>query len=310
MVMSNAEGAGSRGGGSALFHEYIGHPGSWWPAPAQRQARKIEGRVERLSRHRQLTAAGLVDEFIAMATLRRRYRRPTIYLSNVGSSGSHWLETLMMAAGGMLGAGEVYLPALLRKRLASMPLREQALFVDALHLLHARAAPPAFLHANAINSCHSQGIDHFTRSEPECVQVLLVRDPLDICLSRTFRKDEYRQAVASDETDEQYLDRNILFIQKFFDWAGTQDFALVVRFEALKEDPHGVVRGICKVARATVDNDALDAAVRDHDADRIREVGTTAPSNLYRGEQRPIPQALKAIAEERLSDVRGRYGYA
>lgn len=295
--------------GTTFFSAYAADPYSWWPARSDRQARKLDERVAQLTGRRNVSAAILVEELLATATIRQRTRRPTIYLSNIGSSGSHWFESLLVAGGGMLGAGEVYLSKTLKERLSTMPLRAQAIFVDALHLLHARAVPARSLAANTINSCHSSGIRHFSRSEPDCIRVLLLRDPLEVCLSRTFRKAEYRKAVAPTQDDRAYLELNLRHVLSFLKWAQSERFDLTVRYEDLREEPRPMVHAICKAAGASVDIGKLDQAIERHDAGRISQAGGIAGSNLFMGERTAVQEELQTLATEQLTKVRRALGY-
>ena len=45
---------------------------------------------------------------IDSAKLRSRYAGPTVYVQNIGSSGSHWFKTMLGNALGLLASGEIY----------------------------------------------------------------------------------------------------------------------------------------------------------------------------------------------------------
>lgn len=294
---------------TTLFTAYAADPYSWWAGAPDRQARKLDERITQLAHRRSASAAIVAEEFLAAATIRQRTRRPTIYLSNIGSSGSHWFESLLVAGGGMLGAGEVYLSRALKERLSTLSQRAHAIFVDALHLLHARAVPDASLAANIINSSHSTGVRHFSRSEPGCLRVLLLRDPLDICLSRTFRKQEYRNSIAAAQDDRAYLESNLRHVSNFMKWAASQQFDLTVRYEDLRTDPRPIVSATCKAAGAPLDAGKLAQAIQRHDANRIAQSGAVSGSNLFMGESAAIPEELQTLAATQLAQVRRDFGY-
>lgn len=297
------------GGVLELFAAYIESPQDWWAERYKRQIHKVRVRSEFVGKRDAATIRIVAEDIVAAATLRQRTRKPTVFLSNVGSSGSHWLESLLVTSGRMLGAGEVYLSRALKKQLSTMSIREQGIFIDAVHLLHARAVPGGCLDANVINSCHSIGIDHFIRAEADCIRVLLLRDPLDICLSRTFRKDSFRSDRAADASDEAYLETNVEQIEQFFAWACEQEHAVTVRYEDLLRDPRPAVREICAVAGAQLDPGALERAIEDHDAASLLTTGPRPGSNLYRG-SRAVPPEVQERVADRFTSLRRRMGYA
>ena len=302
-------GAAPCGHGRRLYAAYCAEPAAWWPENGQRQVRKITERLSQLSRRDGCVPAQLVDDYYSAAALRQRSRRPTVYLANIGSSGSHWLESLLVAGGGMLGAGEVYLPPAIRDRLAALAERDRACFIDALHLLHARAHPTRCLEANAINSTHTLRPEPFLATEPGALRILLLRDPVEICLSRTFRKDEYRNDVAPGVDDETYADTNIKRVKAFLAWAKRQSFARVVHYEALLDNPFPEVREICRLAGAPLDEAALEKAIERHAAANIAGKGGMAGSNLFTGERRPVPPALVEKVRAELGELAAGFGY-
>ncbi|WP_460454121.1 heparinase II/III domain-containing protein [Arenimonas aestuarii] len=275
--------------GRRLFASYCATPEAWWPEAGQRQARKITLALAQMAERDQSAPEQVVDDCFAAATLRQRSRRRSVYLANAGSSGAHWLESLLVAAGGMLAAGEVHLPESIRQRLLELAPRDHACFVDALHLLHARALPSRSLVANTINSAHSLKPEAFLRSEPGAMRVLLLRDPYDVCRER-----------GQGAPDPAHADAAIRRVRLFLAWAARQNFDLVVRYEDLLADPRPAVRAICGKAGAPVHEDRLERA--------IKRLAATAPA--AKGSAGPAPDALESRIHDALGELAEKFGYA
>lgn len=294
--------------GESLFLDYCSAPARHWPTAASRQARKLEKHLKRTARGRGLSTAQTPRALWDVARERDGVRRPTVHLANVGSSGSHWLEGMLVAGAGLLGAGEVYLPASVRRAVDDLDRSEAGLFIDALHLLHASPATddPA---ASVINSQHSPRQATFLAADPTGVRVLLLRDPLDVCLSRSFRKDSYRQDVAPEAADLDYLDANIATVTKFFTTAQTLAYDLVVRYEDLLVDPVPVLEAICTLTGTVADSERLRHVATDLSAEQQAANGRAPGSNLHVGRRRPFPASAERRARRALATLRASLGY-
>lgn len=294
--------------GERLFLDYCHAPGRYWSGSAARQARKLEKHLKRAARSRGASTTRTPRVLWDAARERDGIRRPTVYLANVGSSGSHWLEDMLVAGAGLLGAGEVYLPSSVRRAVDDLDRKEAGLFIDALHLLHASPAADDPT-ASIINSQHSPRQGTFLAADPTGVRVLLLRDPLEVVLSRSFRKGKYREDVAPAAADLDYLDANIATVTSFLTTAQTLAYDLVVRYEDLLVDPVPALEGICALTGAVADTERLRRVAVDHSAEQQVASGSTPGSNLYVGRRRPFPASAERRAARALAPLRAALGY-
>ena len=78
------------------------------------------------------------------------------------------------------------------------------MFLDKLHLLHSRSLALELERAWLINLAHNARLDKLGDLPPRTRRVLLKRDLVDIVLSRAYRKQEYRDYIRMDASDEAY----------------------------------------------------------------------------------------------------------
>lgn len=298
--------------GSALdlFERYCRTPEVFWPGASARQARKLHQRVLRVSRFlggdRRASPASVWD----LTGRRHGLRRRTVYLSNIGSSGSHWLEAMLVDGAGLLGAGEVYLPPKLRMAVADLPDYEAARFIDGLHLLHAVVDPTLDRMDSVVNSQHVARPQAFLDADPGALRVLLLRDPVEVCLSRTYRKDEYRQDVSPEADDLAYLDLNIKKVASFLAAARGEVYDLVIRYEQLCIDPVPAVAAICALTGTPFDPDSLHQTAAEQSADQVSGRGNEAQTNLFSGVPRSVPQKARDRVTKLLREEAEYFGYS
>ena len=292
-----------------LLTDYCADPARHWPATAQRQARKLAKHLARSAKALKVPVEHVPQAALASARQRTGARRPTLYLANIGSSGSHWLEDMLVDGASMLGAGEVYLPTPVSRAVDELPREEARVFIDALHLIHADEPAPDET-ASVINSQHSTQPTAFLNADPSGCRVLLLRDPVDVCLSRTFRKDTYRRDVAPDADNLAYLRDNIRLVKGFLSEARTQEFALVIRYEDLVRDPVPSLTALCHLTATPVERQRLRQVAERRSARQLIASGEAAHTNLFAGDKRAIPASARRLAARELADVSRSFGYA
>ncbi|USQ79802.1 sulfotransferase [Ornithinimicrobium faecis] len=301
--MTTTEASGER-----LFLDYCRSPEKFWPERAQRQARKINQRLRKLSVETGRGRDEVLTSLWSAAQQRSRTRRRTVHLANIGSSGSHWLEHMLVDGAGMLGAGEVYLPRVLHDDIRGLEGVDGATFTDALHLLHAGGTSDDAT-ATVVHSMHSANPDVFLKADPGTLRVLLLRNPVDVCLSRVFRKGEYRQDVAPDADDMAYLQQNIVTIKQFLTAAKEQVFDLVVRYENLLTDPLPVLGAVCALTGTPLDADRLERTIQAQSAERLAGSSGARSTNLFVGAAPTVPAQARRHAQEQLAALGGYFGY-
>lgn len=292
-----------------LLTRYCNEPEQFWSESSSRQARKIAQRLRRAGDLLDGGRRGAPQAFAGLAVRRHPQRRRTVYLSNIGSSGSHWLEAMLVDGAGFIGAGEVYLPPRFSDEVNALSAPEAACFIDALHLLHAVVDPRRDRLDSVINSQHAPRPQVFLDADIKALRVLLIRDPVEICLSRTYRKDEYRQDVAPDSDDDAYLEANVKKVKAFFAKARPEFFDLLIRYEDLKADPVPGLVAICALTNMPFDTVALGRTAQEQSAEQVVLRSGQAQTNLYGGSDIEVPPQVRRRVERMLSQERVELGY-
>ena len=262
-----------------MFLDYADDPEAWWPAGRQRQAVKLRRAL------RDRSAKDVVD----VAEARALDRPPTVFLLSCGSSGSHWLEAMLAQAADVRPCGEVYVPAAMLAEMRRVDAASRSALLDCVHLAHSDVDASTGKTAVLVNSAHASGWRLRALMQPPHRTVLLVRDPADIVISRTFRKGEYRADVSPASSDEEYLEDNLAYVDGFYDIALRESVDAVVSYEQLREDAVAAltrVFGMLGVEPVTVDPEVR--------------------ANKYDGPAVTVPDEVRASVVERTADLRRR----
>ena len=282
------------GDADELFRAYVADPRSFWQGPAVRQAEKLEMKRESVNGY-----MGWSDPDVASSCLSWAYERegrhPPIFVTGLGGSGSHWLAGMLGELPLFFDVGEVYVPERLADAMTANPDRAP-LILDALHVLHTRQ--PAAQDARAVNcAAGSHKAGDYVRWDRGATVVRLLRDPRDQVLSTTFRKGEYRQWIAPETSDEEYLHQRCSISR----WDETRykrsgsAADLVIKYEDLRRDAAGQLERLLHSAGFEVDHAQIGAAADRHNAERIRAGRSKVKGNLYL-EGSSLPWADQHIA--------------
>lgn len=297
---------------AAAFRDYALAPERVWPQERITQSQKLERRRAELAERLGASKEAAVDWVLAAAASRAAARPATIFLTNCGSSGSHWLEAMMADTPGIAPCGEVYLPKELSRELDGWHSPDRSAFLDCVHLLHADDDPAKVANACLVNSAHMSGLRMARMMDSPKWVVLLVRDPVDIVISRTFRKQDYRDFVRPSASDAEYLRTNIEFVDKFFRTMATEAVDATVRYEDLRRDAPATLGMLLTRLGHAVTPDELSRIAQAYSADAQRNSGSGAAhrSNLYRGPEVTVPEAFRRETEATMKNTRQLFHYA
>lgn len=293
----------------ALTRRYLMQPEPFWEGHHDRQMRKLRGML------RSATPAGerpgdVVEEILAIARLRTHHALAPLYLPNIGSSGSHWLEAMLARATDMHACGEVYFP---KGLLDSLPAgADVEFFVHAVLTLHTGHSGPELVQGRFVNSAHVGDISRIAGRTPGALKVLLVRHPVDIVMSRTLRKPEYRQDVAPGLDDPAYLERNCAAVERFYCAAEKESFDTTLRYEDLLARPIEALAALIEQLGMSTTPETLAHAVASTSPEAIKgaaERGERKATNLFLGERTQIDPTLRRLAHTRLASCCERLGY-
>ncbi|MGE6606469.1 hypothetical protein ACQKE4_08090 [Halomonas sp. NPDC076908] len=294
---------------SELFKRYVSKPESFWHETHWRNARKIEKFLEKGSELRSESKEGYVDNLLRLAYLRQGFRPKHIYLVNAGSSGSHWIEAMLGLIPGFYNGGEIYFPAEIRKKLSSMDGDDANLFLDAVYLLHSGGIYKDSLYSSLSNSAHLANHGQVSACSKKKVAVLVLRDPVDIVMSRTFRKEEYKNDIASGLDDQEYLEKNCSYLERFYKGLDIKSFDRVIKYEEFVRDPVGNLRCLTDLFELDVKEADVEKAVvktSKLEEEKVVKKGDTPLTNIYLGVKKDHEWARDYI-KERLREVIDEY---
>lgn len=234
-----------------LLNNYILNAENYWPATHQRNVRKIQ---KFLASGRSslggLDNSEYVSYLTGLAKLRSIYNSKHFYLINTGSAGSHWVEAMLGLLPGFYNGGEIYFPAKIKKHLGSIDSRSANIFLDAIYLLHSGSVFNDSLGAVLSNSAHLAKHQQLSEYSANKNTVLLLRNPVDVVISRTFRKDEYKKDIAPSLDDKEYLERNCVYVENFFANIDESSFDAIVKYEDFVDSPLSNLKKTGRIDRA------------------------------------------------------------
>lgn len=288
------------------FSEYVASPCDAWPQDRNLQARKLHACSTRHCEAGNVALARMLERIVDRARARAAMRTPSLFLINCGSSGSHWVEAMLSALPGIHACGEVYVPPRLGEELASAPGDDRRCLLDALHQVHLEPSATVGDRDVLINSAHSWN-PHDLMGDT-AIAVVLIRDPLDVVASRTYRKPRLRRHVAPAANDEQYLEQNIVKVEKFYRSAMRRKPQHVIRYERLLAEPVATLSQLAELVRHPAPTTTL-AGIADRFSAESQAGSGQRLSNVFRG-PRAASQPMLAHAAARLARLRADLGYA
>lgn len=270
---------------------YIRKPESFWQGPTLRHAVKIDETRKAFQQHGIKQPHDLAELLITEVRKIQDVRHAPIFIMGAGGSGSTWLGRLIGDLPGYQYGREIYIPpglAYLYRKLKTPQMREAIWAIMLLHSCGYSDNPMNFDH-EFVNSARSlNNFDIFHAIWPQGKFIFLVRDPRDQILSVTYRKLEYRKAIAPDKNDMEYL---LINAKKYMESYKTYRKHCkkypgqihVVKYENLKNstfDELVRLRDNCKMATP---NEAIAQSVYNNDAENMRAGKIKKRGNLDEG---------------------------
>ncbi len=289
-----------------LLRDYVADPDAFWDGN-ERQASKLRKFFDVLTAKVGGSSTAVLDRLDELARSRVAHGSPTLFLTSAGSSGSHWLGDAL-AASGCFSCGEVYFPPKIVAQLAAMDDAARALFLDKLHLLHSRSLDPELERAWLINLAHNARLDKLGELSARTRKVLLKRDLVDIVLSRTYRKQEYRDYMSAGASDEAYLESQIGYVQRFYTGAKRASYDVVIAYEDMKADLSGQVLRIHEALGLAVAPAEVRAACDELHQTLARD-DKPVQDNRFTGEARPAPPGVLDRIQQQLGGLLVDWGY-
>lgn len=267
-----------------------------------RMEERVFPNLERLN----LNFSDFTELFCSKSEKRCEQKSENIFLVNVGSSGSHWLAAMINELEGIDTIGEVYFPIKLKDRVENLSISSRQFLVNAVHLGHLPNFDPSNVISKIINTGHFSGrmLKFIRESDPNSKSIILIRDPVDIVISRTFRKDEHKQLVAPNSTPDEYLRKNINIVKNWYNINLKQSFDYEVRYEDLIQDISSSLISLCNFLGINFELSNIREIIRQYDRSNNPE-----NTKLFTGPTKEISIVQRQIIEEELSDLRKILGY-
>lgn len=287
---------------ATMFRAYARDPHAAWGEGETRHAEKFELMLDKLVSRTGLSRDDAIGSVVDVARQRMNGRPLTVFLPNCGSSGSHWIEPMLAGFGDYAAGGEIYFPDGIRRRLLTLSPQARTTFIDAVHLIHARRAPEQLLSRRLINTAHNWRMPELFHGDTRTV--VLTRHPVDIVISRTFRKETYRRSRIGTDDDRAYLLRNVKVVNSFFENAAKLRWDFRVSFEDIRD--HGVetLTGL----RSALGSPPRPARAREILGQYSDGGSKVSRTNLFQGES-SVPEWAKELAAASLGEHAREFGY-
>lgn len=286
-----------------LIHDYIVHPQEYW-ADNKRQLTKFNARKGSIQNTYSWSDNDLAFFILKISEWRIENKLRTIYLPSNGSSGSHLIQEIIANSVPCQPLGEAYIPKALILEVRKLAPANQQIFMESYNLLHTTKPQRLFSPNIIVNTAHDARLQNYRSWTASFQSILIVRNPTDVAISRTFRKPEYRNYTGNEEMDDwAYLNLNIDRTMKFYEAALEVGYPEVMRFEDIFDAPHITAKRLHSVLG--------DQVVNEHTLVKtIEQVATSGKdTNKFSGKSKPVEDAYIDFANDRLSCLKTRMAY-
>lgn len=279
-------------------------PESAFPKEKEHLAIRLTNAVSSLSvRAEAQDRKELLTKILDVLDNRRKNRPDTLFIINPGGSGSHWLQDVVAAHFRAAPCGEVYIPpAALQCIKKARPL-DRGILLDFFHLISSDLSLDDMLSCSFINTAHVNGWRLSAWMPQQKTIILLVRNPVDVVLSRTFRKPHYRNLYFKHEDDWEYLNRNINYLKSFYSKKKPDTYDLVVKYEDMKNNMSNIMRMLNIKSKLQENFGDIEISISKHLSE------PQIISNKFKGELLEINDAFIYHAREQLLEISTDLGY-
>lgn len=296
---------GDAASAEALARDILLGPEAFWTGDKAHMAPRFEGFLQRFQKRSGLRSREAVAQAVLRAARNRMAARPlTVFIVNPGSSGSHWLQDALARAAGTNPCGEVYVPPAVMAAMRKLDGPARGLLLDCMHIAHSYHPEQDLESAVFVNTAHGSGWP-LSKAMPDPKHLmLLTRDPLDVVISRTFRKPDHRERFFPGRSDGEYLELNIAYVRKFYDNMAQRKPDSIVRYEDMKADLGQVMRRLREATNLPITEAGIEAMLRSYDS-----ADSSVSTNQYKGPKVSVPQHHVDEARRALADIRTSLGY-
>lgn len=181
----------------------------------------------------------------------------SLFLISCGASGDEILAPLIASSPRYRLVGEVYFPEALVKLADELadPMEARALMdcVSALPMGSRELLSPARIPVNVMHLRSDSPLDQIRTHLPGARQVALLRNPYDVAVSRSFRKQSYRQAANPGMDDLEYATMQSRYVRNIFALMEQKYWNARLRYEDLLQDPQGQASALLQTLKLPAD---------------------------------------------------------
>lgn len=287
-----------------IIKNFIAEPEKYWEKN-ERQIKKFINRRADILMHYGWNNDDFANHAQSVVKKRIENSITSIYLPSFGSSGSHLLQQILNLSYEIIPLGEVYVPPKLTKIVRNFSHEEQFFFIELYSIIHCQN-PERFLKLlPLVNTAHTPILLPFGEFSKAFRAMLILRNPVNIVLSRTFRKNEYKEHLGlTDRPEMEYLSENIMKTLKFYKQADAYNFQFKIKYEDVVNEElmtnvaqniEGFMEGV-KVKSPLITS--LRAAVFGGEK-----------TNKYVGDKVNIPEEYRGIVQKELKSILPLFDY-
>ena len=237
-----------------------------------------------------------------------------IHLMSCGSSGCHFFCDLLNDIGGFLTMEEIYYSPIFISHIKNNLKIHSDKLIDMINLFHAYSLPVG--NEVTLNIAHYRkdaDIDTLRSITKNSKFIFLIRNPFDIVISRTFRKDDYKNAVDRDCSRTDYLKKQTNYVKNFYLRIFNEKFDKYIRYEALKENPYQVMLDLLKELNLQIDIKELQSSCQRNHYHNLRKFPNASVSTNFNSEVKSYhdymsKQEIEYLSSE-LAEVLTLLGY-
>lgn len=287
-----------------LFTQNILAPETLWTGNKSHMAARFEVFIDRYGESLGASDRNdIVADILEKADRRATNRPLTVFITNPGSCGSHWLQAILVHQFRMSGCGEAYVASPVMKFLSEKAEVSRSYLLDCLHLAHSYDGANTPADVALINTAHATGWAISAKMSAPKLRIALVRNPISTVISRTFRKPAHRNEYFSSYSDDAYLTKNIEYVHKFYRHFKPENYDIVIRFEDLRSS----MADVLKKLSPHLLNYRRAVTIEETVAHFQNAGGGT--TNKFSGYAPLVPDSLRDRAAHELEDLRRILGY-
>ena len=244
-----------------LFDKYLSDSQIFWPSDTYFHNRNRQKIGKALSKYQGMSTFEIAEQLFYLAQNRVNNEINNIHLMSCGSSGCHFCGDLLNGIDGFLTMEEIYYSTVFISWIENNLKIYSDQLIDMINLFHAYSVPSG--NEVTVNIGHYRkdvSLDTLRSLTTNSKFTLLIRDPFDVVVSRTFRKDDYKNAVDRECSRTDYQKKQTNYVKNFYLQTFNEKFDKYIRYEVLKENPYQVMLDILKEFNLSIDIEKLQAS--------------------------------------------------